>query len=249
MKFVVIALALLLVTADVKSLTCNDGPTKQSGCYDCETNAGDSNCNYCNDNFYKFDAKTCKKCSSGSGRAIPTATVGIETDAVCVKCDTKISCETCSISASCTSCASGKYLETIPQTDSKLNVNQGCSSDCKTWSTTSLVPRDPTGVSCARCQEKCAKCEFLAGSAYAYETKCLLAMDGWYLSPNSEDGVSRCGNNCKKCTDKTTCNECMPGFATTASDKGNCTASSSSSNYSQLIRVCLLTLLLGYLTL
>jgi hypothetical protein len=249
MKFVVIVLALLFITADVKSLTCSSGATLTSGCKDCESSAGDSNCNYCGDNMYKFDAKTCKKCPSGSGRTAPTATVAVEAETVCVKCDTKLNCESCKTAISCTTCATGKYIEVIPQADSKLNVNNGCSADCKTWSTANLVPKTPTETSCVACDAKCAKCEFPASSTNPYETKCLQAEDGWFISPNASPSVQRCGNNCKKCTDKTTCTECMTGFATTASDKGNCTSSSTSTSYSQVLQVCLLTFLLAYLNL
>jgi hypothetical protein len=249
-NMIALLLVLSLLIATTNADYCSTGSTRDSGCQDCVDSTPDSDCNYCYSGYYKFSAKACKKCPSGTGRGSPNQAVLIETDAVCLKCAPQLKCETCQDSPYyCSSCAAGSYRESgkIGQ----LSVT-GCSTNCSEFSTYSYLPENSTYTYCENCDSNCKKCEVVTNmKQYASFSlrnrtgKCIEANEGFYLLPNTSDatmvpGVRSCGANCKKCTDRTNCAECLSGWAKGATDKGECTSPISAASSSSIAQVLFL---------
>jgi hypothetical protein len=293
MKLIAFVLAVLLLTANVNSVPCADGTIgKIHNCLDCATTAYDSECNYCPSGYYKFDANSCKQCPGGTGRTTVLSYTPIENVNVCGKCAPQLNCDTCTGEPySCTSCSNGKFLEIATFSNSIYGF--GCSTNCQAFGNTSLVPNSVSNVApnyCNNCGVGCAKCEYSpymrprAGANTSPDTiKCLEAAQSYYLLPNTSDSsivprVMRCGANCKKCTDRLNCQECMPGWGKFPDETGDCsvnygggltyqnatgtfnnlsnlTNSSNPSNNcpskssASLLQVCLLILSFAYMTL
>lgn len=258
-------LLVLCLPAVSLAMTCSAGATRDSGCLDCVDNTATSDCNWCKSGYYKTGPKACTICPDGMGRRAPSSAVsGTETSAVCFKCAPQLKCKNCgSDPFSCSECATGSLLEGGYMFD-KMYI-QGCSTDCKSFSTNSLVPltRPNPATSpeyCTGCPSNCVKCEFtstLKGyvgepAPYSKENKLCTQCDaGHYIQPNNDPTVvpscSTCGANCKKCKDRTECNECFPGWAFDGSAKDACTkAVAASARLLQGALVSILALFLAW---
>jgi hypothetical protein len=267
-NFLAILLVLCLLVATTYAVDCTAGSTKDSWCSDCVDSTATSDCNFCIDGYYKISAKACKKCPTGTGRSKPDGPVLIETEAVCLKCAPQLKCESCSENPhECTSCAAGNYLE--PTVVGEVFVT-GCSTNCSAFGTNNFLPSVPEIPFCKSCNWNCLKCELATNmkedasslAVSAKIPKCVQARDGYYLVPNTKDptivpSIKTCGANCKKCTDRSNCSECMSGWTKGANEKGDCTTAtkvvstptgSPTSSGSSLAQVCFLLISLAQMS-
>jgi hypothetical protein len=246
MKISITVLALLLLTPYTLAVACSEGTTKSSGCEDCATTAADSPCNWCQSAYYLKTTTSCTRCPTGYGRTSPGKVVTVETVSVCRACAPQLTCSACGDNPqSCTRCALGTYGE--------MGIKNGyafysCSTNCTTNNYTSqqLVPvNTATDASCKNCADaapSCVKCEYsttLKGvmtNTIASDTlSCTECADQYYLvqlDPAYTKACWRCGANCKKCTDRQTCTECLPGWSKATMVAGDCMMEMTSSNQS-----------------
>lgn len=233
-------LVLLCLPALSLAVDCQAGATKDSGCSDCVDTTPTSDCNWCKNGFYKTGPKACTACPANTGRSQPGSAITVtETDSVCWKCSPQLKCKSCNYTPfKCSECATGSYTESGVLFGA-MRIT-GCSTDCKTFSTATepyLVPNveTPPLTYCSNCPYDCAKCSYTTTlKGYAGETTinkqrtvCEVCNPGFYLLPNKDTTIipscENCGANCKKCKDRTECNECFPGWALDGSDKAACT--------------------------
>ena len=239
-------LVLLCLPALSLALTCQAGATKDSGCSDCVDGTATSDCNWCKDGFYKTGPKACTACPMNTGRREPYATVtGTETEALCWKCAPQLKCKSCNYHPyECSECATGSYRES-GKMFGHIGIT-GCSTDCKTFSeagTLTMLPnmQTPPATYCVSLPYDCIKASYTSTlKGYAGENPispqrlaCQECNTGFYLVPDKDPTIvpscQACGANCKKCKDRTECNECFPGWAFEGSAKDACTKAVASS--------------------
>jgi hypothetical protein len=269
MKISITFLALLSLTRYTLAVTCSEGITKSSGCEDCATTAVDSACNWCQSAYYLKTTTSCTRCPSGTGRTTPGKVVIVETVSVCRACAPQLNCSACGDNPqSFIRCALGTYGEMGIKNGYAF---YGCSTNCKSNNYTSqqLVPvNTATDASCKNCADaapNCVKCDYsntlkgvITNTIAADTLSCTECADQYYLvqlDPAYTKACWRCGANCKKCTDRQTCTECLPGWSKATGVAADCmtevassntnTTSSSGSKY--ILPIYLLTLILGFL--
>lgn len=247
MRSAVLLLALVcLPFASPADVSCSAGATKTSGCSMCVNADANSDCSYCQQNFFKLDAKNCKECPDGTYRPTPSAATGIETADVCLKCPPQLNCKHCGDDSiyECDSCPTGMFRESRGTLfGGKYDSARGCSKDCQMFAKQrlSFLPKDetPANTNCVTCSYKCKKCDFApatmkncdndicAPGANKQLTNCTECEEGYYLLANKNVLVPgdcrECGANCKKCKDATECTECMSGWSKNGSEKDGCT--------------------------
>lgn len=249
-SFYLLAVLLALATfTSAQSQRCASGSTKDTGCYWCATSAVDSDCDYCDNGYFKSGLKACTPCPAGTGRDRASAATAIETNAICtIKSAPQLKCAIASDRYSCRTCPAGSYFES-GLLFGEVSVN-GCSTDCKSLGGSyQLIPaiETPAITSCTSCSKSfsstnnCAKCEFAptlkscdggsnncAVGNNKQQTKCIECRSGYYLLANKAEPLAvvpsceSCGTNCKSCKDNTECTTCWPGWTTDVTDKANC---------------------------
>lgn len=238
-------------------VACSPGATKDSGCSMCVNADATSDCSYCKQDFYKFDAKNCKECPDGTYKRNPGAATGTETVDACLKCPPQLNCKHCADDSvwQCDSCPTGMFREAGGILFDKFPAT-GCSKDCQMFTKyrLSFLPKEetPASTNCVLCSYKCAKCDFAptmkncdsdicAPGANKQLTNCTECEPGYYVLANKNPLVPgdcrECGANCKTCKDRTECTECFPGWSKNGTEKDGCTKATPASSESFVLKV------------